>query len=627
MPFRVRILPNDVVVFAEQGELLSKVIQRADLSFETECGGQGTCGECAVSVVEGACGNEHEWTLSDDWSAIRNILACLAEICGDVTVKLSQRYHVYVPTASDSPTSTTWNDFGISELSPLTRKIVLSVPEPGIQSNTSDLDRLMAAIAGDSAQDFSLSALQELPQAIRQSSGLVTVTVAERTQGDRVFRIESGDTSGRHYGLACDIGTTTVAVRLVDLKTGHILGTAATYNDQISCGADVISRIIYSQKAGHLDELRNRVVCTINKLIDSLGQSCKIVPDDIYSAVLSGNTTMTHLILGIDPRFIREAPYSPVVTVLPILSARELGIHIHSEAACFFSPCVGSYVGGDITAGLLCLAQKRKDHGAELFIDVGTNGELVIRGNDWMIGCACSAGPAFEGVGIRCGMRAADGAIYSIDVGGDGKEIVWKSLGTGLPSGICGSGLIDLVAGLLASGVVGRDGRFSVEKHTRFERAGNRLEFVVVDGAASSNGENITISEADITNIMRAKAAIYSATSLLLKNVGLSCEALGKVYVAGGFGSHLNIENAIAIGLFPDIARDRFEYLGNTSLQGSYLALISPESRKRLSEISKYMTYIDLSSEPRYMDEYMAALFLPHTNEDLFPSTRREAIK
>ena len=436
-------------------------------------------------------------------------------------------------------------------------------------------------------------------------------------------KLESGDIKVGHYGIACDVGTTTIALNLVDLNTGKTITARSAYNNQIRCGTDIISRIIYAQKPGHLDELNRLVVGTINRLLDLAFTATNISRDEITSAVFSGNATMTHLLLGIDPKNIRLEPYVPAVKSVPLLSARELGIHIQPDAVIYFTPAVGSYVGGDITSGVLCTRLKGKRVGVELFIDVGTNGELVVMGEDWMIGCACSAGPAFEGVGIDSGMRASAGAIDGIQIDAVSSEVRFQVIGGGKPRGICGSGIIELVAELFKHGMIDRNGKFSdtVPQH-RIRKENHRYCFVIASAGDSAAGKDITISEKDIANVMRAKAAIYSACALLLKNVGLADKDIGKVYVAGGFGNHLNFEHAITIGMLPDIDLGKFEYLGNTSLQGARLALLSLEYRKELSKIAKGVTYIDLSSEPHYMDMYTAALFLPHTDIDLFPTVK-----
>jgi uncharacterized 2Fe-2S/4Fe-4S cluster protein (DUF4445 family) len=526
--------------------------------LEAECGGQGTCGKCAVQIVEGYCQWQGSELLTEKMIEEGYVLSCQALVSEDLVVVVPESFPI-AQEMVDASSSVTEIDIPLeADILPLSEKL------------------------------------------------------------------EMGNTKASHYGIACDVGTTTIALNLVDLNTGKTITTRSAYNDQIRCGADIISRIIYAQKPGHLEELNHLVVGTINRLLDSALLGTGISPEEVTCAAFSGNTTMTHLLLGIDPKNIRLEPYVPAVKSMPLLSARELGIHIQPDAAVYFTPAVGSYVGGDITSGVLCTRLKGKRVGVELFIDVGTNGELVVMGEDWMIGCACSAGPAFEGVGIDCGMRASAGAIESIQIDAASLEVRFQVIGGGKPRGICGSGIIELVAELFKHGMIDRNGKFSdtMPQH-RIRKEDHRNCFVIASAGDSAAGRDITISEKDIANMMRAKAAIYSACALLLKNVGLTDKDIGKIYVAGGFGSHLNFEHAITIGMLPDIPLARFEYLGNTSLQGARLALLSAEYRKELSEIAKGITYIDLSSEPRYMDMYTAALFLPHTDINLFPTVKK----
>ncbi|MBU1692769.1 MAG: DUF4445 domain-containing protein [Verrucomicrobia bacterium] len=553
---KIRILPSGKETTAEAGETLNDVLQRAGVPLEAACGGEGTCGRCAVQVVKGHCDWPGSDLLPSKMLKEGYVLSCQATAADDLVVKIPDLTEVT-----------------IGELTPYT-----------------------------------------MPEAETAALGPLSPLAIEGVLTDRSF------------GIACDIGTTTVALKLVNLKTGRLLDTVGAYNDQIVCGADVISRIIYSQKKGRLQELKDRVLGTVNGLLGALLPLHGVSPTEVIGAVFAGNTTMTHLMLGVDPQSIREAPYVPPMKSVPVLSAEKVGVHIHPEAPVLFSPHVGSYVGGDITAGMLVARMRRRPHGVELFIDIGTNGELVISGDDWMIGCACSAGPAFEGVGIKCGMRAASGAIESVEIRNRGSEVELKLIGDGPPRGICGSGLIELVADLFTAGLLGRDGKFTeLAPRDRIRVTGKSKSFALVEAGRSATGRDISISEQDIANIMRAKAAIFSAAFLLLKNVGVSWRDIHKFHVAGGFGHSLNIRKAIVLGMFPDIAPDRFEYLGNTSLQGAYLALVSGDQRWKLGEIARSMTYIDLSAEPDYMNEYTAALFLPHTDAKLFPSVTRRA--
>ena len=558
MAFRIKILPQNLEINAQKGELLIEVLHHLGIFLEAECGGQGTCGKCAVQIVEGHCEGQGSELLTEQQISDGFVLSCQVEIDDNLLVM-------------------------VPESAPNVQELVDTV------SPESDID---------------------IPLEIKPHSPLK--------------KLEVGNTKTRHYGIACDVGTTTVALNLVDLNSAKTIANRSSYNDQIRCGADIISRIIYSQKQGHLDELNHLIVGTVNRLLDSLLSTTNLSREDITGAVFSGNATMTYLLLGFDPKNIRLEPYVPELKSLPLLTARNLGIHIHPEAVVYFTPAVGSYVGGDITSGVLCTRLKGKKHGVELFIDVGTNGELVMIGEDWMIGCACSAGPAFEGVGIDCGMRASLGAIDGVTIDTAMGEIRYQAVGGGKPRGICGSGIIELVAGMFENGVIDRNGKFTDIAFTdRIRWKENRSYLLIVPANQTATGNEIFISEKDIANVMRAKAAIYSACALLLKNVGLAVDDIVKFYVAGGFGSHLNFQHAIRIGMFPDIDIGRFEYLGNTSLMGARLALLSEEYRRELAHIAKSMTYVDLSSEPNYMDMYTAALFLPHTDINLFPTVKK----
>ncbi|MCK4557239.1 MAG: DUF4445 domain-containing protein, partial [Candidatus Aminicenantes bacterium] len=421
----------------------------------------------------------------------------------------------------------------------------------------------------------------------------------------------------------CDIGTTTVALHLVDLQSGKIVATTTSLNQQITCGEDIISRIIYSQKPGRLKKLHELITFTINNLIDNAVKSARISHEDIYFGSFSGNTTMTHLFLNLDPQHIRKDPYVTAFNQVPFLLARDLGLKMHPESIIHCAPAVGSYVGGDITAGLLCTPMLKDSKRVSLFIDAGTNGELVVGNKDWLVTCACSAGPAFEGSGTKCGMPASEGAIEKIEIQETGK-LKYKTINGAKPKGLCGSGLVDLLAELFTHGYIDRSGKFDVS------RAGKRIVeteegkgFLIEGRKKSYWGKDLVVTENDMKNLIRTKGAVYSACSLLLKHIGLRFSEIDSVYIGGGFGQSLNVENAVRIGLLPDIPRDQFHYIGNSSLLGAYLILLSDRNRDMADETVDKMTYIELNTEPDYMNEYTGALFLPHTDIKLFPSVKK----
>jgi uncharacterized 2Fe-2S/4Fe-4S cluster protein (DUF4445 family) len=620
---KVKILPHNLEVGVRPGEVLLDVLRNAGVSLPAECGAQGTCGRCAVQILSGQCECPSAELpaaagIPEGW-----VLSCQSRVTQDLVIKIPEALSESQP-ANTTPYVMPESAMALpAHLSPLSTQIELDLAPASPEDHVSDLDRLTCQLVKDKEGEVNcpLSVLKVLPETIRQGQGKVTVTLVDEGTHRSLIKLEPGAQKARHFGVACDIGTTTVALQVVDLSHGRVIDTVADYNGQIECGADVISRIMYAQKGARLEELRRRVVGTINHLLETALARNGVAPEEVTCAVFAGNTTMTHLVLGITPQHIREAPYVPAFKSVPSLSAGELQIHIWPEAPVLFAPSVGSYVGGDITAGVLCLQLQPYYRGITLFIDIGTNGELVLSGDGWMMSCACSAGPAFEGVGISCGMRAATGAIEAVEVKSDGTEVVCQVIGGAAPRGICGSGLIELVAGLFTQGVIGRDGRFDEAKaNPRVRLKDNPRAYVVVEADETATGKAICLSERDIANLMRAKAAIYSACGLFLKKVGVAYTDIDRVFIAGGFGAHLDVQKAIAIGLFPDLAPNRFQYLGNTSLQGALLALLSRMHRQHLAEIARKMTYIDLSCELDYLPEYTGALFLPHTDATLFPS-------
>ncbi|MFA7368966.1 MAG: ASKHA domain-containing protein, partial [Kiritimatiellales bacterium] len=451
----------------------------------------------------------------------------------------------------------------------------------------------------------------------------VTVSLVRDGSRIHVLRVEPSDGTVRNYGIAVDIGTTTVAVQLVSLEVGKIIATHSNYNDQISCGLDVISRINYARQPERREELRVRVLKTINGLIKKATGAHSVSPSEICNAVISGNTTMLHLLLGLNPEYIRLEPYTPTIMKSLHLTAAEVGVEINPDSWVCLSPCVGSYVGGDITAGLLCTDLATDSAEVNLFIDIGTNGEIVIGNNEFLMACACSAGPAFEGGGIDCGMRAALGAIERVEVDpATGVCRKW-TVGDTKPVGICGSGMIALLADLFITGWIDSAGKLNRGKPSpAIEISGRNAFYVVATAEESGTGKTLRISESDIENIIRTKAAIYSACALMLKQVEMTFDDLTCIYIAGGFGRFLDLDKATVLGLIPDLPREKFKYIGNSSLMGSYMTLVSRDYYQRQIELANRMTYIELSTDPTYMDQYTAALFLPHTDAALFPTVK-----
>jgi uncharacterized 2Fe-2S/4Fe-4S cluster protein (DUF4445 family) len=605
----VRFLPADVSVEIPVGTLIHDAAIRAGIhDLELPCGGQGTCGQCVLEFMpEG-----------------RLVLACRTRIMADAVLRIPVNRNLALRVVGDS-------HFLVSEdllpdrnqLSPLFRFVRLTVPPASIEEHYSDWSRLVRQLAPDGAQAVSapLSVLRGLATDVREQDGKVTVAVQESSAGLAVLEIHAGHTAQHPLGLAVDVGTTTVAAQLVDLEDGQVLATRTSYNLQIRRGADIITRIDYARTAERQQELRRLALETINGLVAGMAREVAADAREIKAAFLAGNTTMIHLVLGLPPRYIRETPYVPTATVVPALLADDVGLEIDPRAVVECAPGVGSYVGGDITAGLLCTDLPTNKAEVFLFMDIGTNGEIVIGNADWMVGCACSAGPAFEGSGIKCGMRAAEGAIEQIEIGVGGETVRYQVIAGGNPAGVCGSGLISLLGELFRQGIIDQSGRFLAEPGVgRMVEYDHRPAFVVEFGAHTVDGADLLITQADLDNLIRTKAAIYAAYSLILEKVGLAADSIARIYIAGGFGRYVQIAEAVLIGMLPDLPRGRFTYIGNSSLTGAYIALLSRVHRRRLAEIASRMTYVDLSSDSGYMDHYVQAMFLPHTDLKRFPS-------
>jgi uncharacterized 2Fe-2S/4Fe-4S cluster protein (DUF4445 family) len=626
--FKIRFLPFETVVSVASGTNLLDAAKKAGLPVKSACGGQGTCGDCLVQVLSGHFVSRPSAVLPEDLRRQGFVLACQTDVTDQMTVQIPLFQEISVRSLLESGFLEQSKDTisGVFEVNPVIRKINLTLPTPSLEDHASDLQRVERALhkkAGIKEPGCEYSVLKRLAQAVRESAGQVDVVLLKSRHSWMILDVEPARPAKKILGLACDIGTTTVALYLVDLNTGKILGSASSYNQQLKCGEDVISRINYAQKRERLEELQSLIISTVNHLIDKAVGTARVDPSDIYYGSFSGNTTMVHLFLGLPPRFIREEPYVPTVSEVPLIAAKDLNLKMNPEARVSFAPSVGSYVGGDITAGMLATPILRDSTKVSLFIDAGTNGELVVGNKDWLVTCACSAGPAFEGGGMKCGMPATDGAIEELAIGEDG-NIRYKVIGDIKPKGLCGSGLIDLLAELFVHGYINRNGKFHEQKvGRRLVFNGNGAGFLIEEAKNCYWGKDLILAERDIANLIRTKGAVFSACSLLLKNVGLSLDQIDDLYIAGGFGQHLDIENAVRIGLLPDLEREKFHYLGNTSLWGAALILVSDRNRDLVQSIAKKMTYIELNTEPGYMHEYTGALFRPHTEIGLFPTVKK----
>ncbi len=625
---RVHITSFDRTMEAEPGSCLLDVLRKTGIGIETPCGGQGTCGRCRVRVVSGSVSFEERGVLDRAAVAAGWVLACRARLTGeDIDLEFPHSDESTLDTGIEIPPDERVTPHLLDPAdtpSPVVASADATVPLPAAGDGFSDTDRfrnVLRPLVGEDDFTIALGALRSLPASIRCESGRVNVSWTDMFRPPRILTVTPGKKRRPRIGAAVDIGTTTVSVQLVDLRSAAILGSASGGNGQITCGADVIGRINYARRPGGLDELRRLVVETVNRLMDAAAHAASIDPGVISAASVAGNTTMMHLLLGVDPEHLRLEPYVPAFRDITPFDAGDVGFCIDPDAPVIFAPAVASYVGGDIISGLTCSDFHEKEDMIGMFLDVGTNGELVLGNRDFLMCCACSAGPAFEGGGIGCGTRAVPGAVSRVTIEpASGKPRV-GTIGGIPPIGICGTGVISLIATLFETGWIDRRGRFDRSRESaHIEITGRRASFILVPAEESGTGGDLRITETDIESVLRAKAAIYSASAFLLEQVGLSIDDIGAFHLAGGFGRVLDIEQAITIGLLPDLPRDRFRYLGNTSLEGAALALVSRPHRDMAGELAARITSIDINTAPDYMTQYTGAMFLPHTDPGLFPS-------
>ncbi len=632
--YQIILKPSGNRIEVEAGVLLSDAIDQAGLELNLPCGGQGRCGRCKVVVEEGQVKRRSVSRLSKTELEQGYALACQAVIESDLTVFIPPQEAILrkLPSEKEAkkvvtlPVECDWRKNPI-------RSFFLKIEPPSLADNTTDFERLKRELARQHdvrGLVADLPVIKKLARTLRDADWQVTVVLEMGTWASpdgppRLIDLRPGDRTASSWGVAVDIGTTSNVVYLVDLLTSEVVDTAAEYNGQISCGEDVISRIIYATKQeGGLDHLQRLVVQTINGRIVELVERNGIDAVEIDKMIVAGNTTMIHLFLGLWPESIRLEPYVPTVTHPLPVKARELGLHINPEAAVDCLPGVGAYVGADITAGVLSSRMYQTEE-LTLFIDVGTNGEIVLGNFDWLLSCACSAGPAFEGSGVQSGMRATIGAIEEVWINTQTYEPTNQVIGDVSPRGICGSGMISLLAEMFITGVIDKGGKVNQSLDTPRVRIGEHGPEYVVAWAEETRrgGIDVVITEVDITNLIRAKAAIYAGFSVLTRSVGLELAEVEQVFIGGAFGQYINVEKAIQIGLLPDMPWERFKYLGNTSALGAYTALLCPDMRQEVMHIASRMTYLELSADNTFMDEFIKALFLPHTDLASFPSVVR----
>lgn len=627
---------NIVEAFASCGDNLLEIARKNNIVIDAPCSGNGSCGKCKVQLISGALVSERTRHISEAEYNAGWRLACISTVEEDVTIRVpdvasafKNRMKVADLSSHDEILIFEQAKKEIEEAGIVFENnfevISLNLEMPTLDDTMPDNERVIRGIkeaTGIDTIELSYQVLVNLPDILRESDFHIKCVIEKQKDGIKVYDITKDTEQVVIAGLAVDIGTTTVSAMIINMETGDILAKASAGNGQIRYGADVINRIIESTKQGGRKRLQKAIIEeTMNPLIMQMCQSANISKEHIYCMCVAANTTMNHLFVGVNANPLRMEPYIPAFFELDSLKAKDLGIQIASDARIIVAPNIGSYVGGDITAGTLTSMIWNKPE-FSLFVDLGTNGELVFGNEDFLMSCACSAGPAFEGGDISCGMRATDEAIEACTIDKETMEPSFTVIGEEgqKPIGLCGSGIIDVISELFRCGIINAKGIFTREGSRIKHDEDGMGSYVLAFHEETGTIKDVSINEVDIDNFIRAKGAIFSAINLMLSSLDFDISMIEHVYVAGGIGSGINMKNAVSIGMFPDIEIEKYHYIGNSSLAGAYAMLLSNQAEEKVQELERNMTYMELSTNPRYMDEFVAACFLPHTDATLFPS-------
>lgn len=628
---------EDVTVFAAFGENLLEVARKTNVAIDAPCSGNASCGKCKVKLAGGELDSGKSRHITDEEYEEGWRLACTSNICADVMISVpdiasAYRSRMKVADLGSADEIKMFDDIknqitkAAIELKNNLEILPVVMDIPSLDDTMPDNERFSRALRAETGIEkirIPYSVLKKLSEVLREGKFEIQ-TIIRRTKSDIfVYDIYPKDGNAFVGGLVIDIGTTTVSALIINMLDGSIAAKGSAGNGQIRYGADVINRIIESAKPGGKDKLQTAIVEeTLNPLIHTLCPQAGIKPGQIYRMCIASNTTMNHLLMGMNADPVRMEPYIPTFFKTNALFASNIGIDVNPDAHIILAPNIGSYVGGDITAGTFVSMMWNKPE-FSLFIDLGTNGEIVFGNSDFLMSCACSAGPAFEGGDISCGMRATDGAIEACRIDEATMEPVLKIVGDAdtKPIGLCGSGIIDVISELFRCGIISPKGKFIKEgRRIRYDKYGMG-SYILAFESESGSVKDVEITEVDIDNFIRAKGAIFSAIRTMLAYCDFDISMIEHVYVAGGIGSGINMENAIHIGMFPNLPVEHYQYIGNSSLSGAYAMLCSTKAERKVYEIAQNMTYIELSTVPQYMDEFVGACFLPHTDAGLFLST------
>ncbi len=620
----VTFIPGYRKIEIEQGSTILDAAQRAGLNINVVCGGLGKCGKCIVYVQSGKTNFDQQKFGQFFTADERTRGACLA-----CKTTVESDLQVFIPESTliqEQKILIDGQETAI-EFHPSVRKYYVELQPPTISDPSPDLSRLLWGIqktGGPAAEKMyaPLEILRKIPAILRHSDWKATGTVALVPGGYRLVDVQENNTAIRLYGAAVDLGSTTIVVYLWDLVTGKVAGVASNYNRQISCGEDILARVNFARKNGLL-KLQALATESINAAITTASNTAGIDREDIYEVVVAGNTVMTHMLLGIDPAYMIAEPYVPVVRRALSVSTGRIGIACNPHGGLFVFPAVSDFIGGDIIADILACGMSEKEE-ISLLIDIGTNFEVVLGNSEWMFSCAGAAGPALEGGEVLFGMRANPGAIEKISIEPGTLKPVYTTINGVKPRGICGSGLIDLLAELLCTCVIDRTGRINTGlANPRIRTNGHFPEYVIEWANGTGIGKDIVITENDIKNLIMSKASVHAACVTLMNQAGINRKEISTIYFAGAFGNYIDKKNATVIGLIPEIGIDKIVNIGNGAVTGANIALINRRKRKTLDDIACRIAYIELNAESAFMDEYTSSTFLPHTDLTLFPGVQK----
>ncbi len=628
-----------VTAACQVGDNLLELARRSNVAIDAPCSGNGSCGKCRVKLLSGEVETFPSRHITDEDFADGWRLSCNCKVLTDLVVlvpDIASAYKSRMKTADlSSPKEVEIFENAKAEMieggiafENSFRSFVVTMAAPTLDDTMPDVERLTWAVQdalGVEKVEVPYAVMVKMAGTLRENN--FSVCVKGEMKGNTFTCMElCAPEDTRMVGCAIDIGTTTVTMVLVDLESGKILAKGSSGNGQIRYGADVINRIIQQGKEGGRKNLQNAIIKeTITPIIANLCKAAKVSATDILRLCVAANTTMNHLFVGVDAERVRMEPYIPSFFGWEGLKAGDLKLPANPLAPVLIAPNIGSYVGGDITAGTLAAMIWNKDE-LSLFIDLGTNGEIVFGNRDFLMSCACSAGPAFEGGDISWGMRATDGAVEACTIDKDTMEPTVTVVGEAGQKivGSCGSGIIDIIGELFRCGIINARGLFVREGKRVLRDAHGMGRYVLAFENESETGREVAINEVDIDNFIRAKGAIFSAIDTLLSSVDMTVDMIDTVYVAGGIGSGIDMKNSVRIGMLPDVELSKFKYIGNSSLTGAYAMVMSDSAAETCTRVGGNMTYLELSTYPGYMDSFVAACFLPHTDSSLFPSAMEE---